>query len=157
MKKIIGIILFILPITFIFFSDKIFIGNKSLNNVFLMIASILVVGTVYFILEAIFKKNPNFLGKGIWKNPFNLIIIGTFLLFALSMTFLLLFNTYDLSKHPNLNRSVTFLLAYPTVFVLEVMVIGFYKILLPKNSGKDLLVKSSYTILLILLALLLFN
>lgn len=157
MKKMIGIILFILPVAFVMLSDKIVTENKFLNSAYLMIAAIIIVGTVYFIMETIFNNKPEFLSRGIWKNPFNLIVLGTFLLIALAMGFLLLFNTYDLSTNPSLNRSITFLLVYPTVFVLEIIAIGFYKLLLPQNSGKNLALKSSYTILLILLALVLFN
>lgn len=139
------IILTLCAILFIALSDIININNNGLHSMFLVIASFIIVMTIFIILKMIIQKYPLFLENGIWSNPFNTLFIGTFALFTLGIVFMFIHNSIEL--RPLFTRALTFMMAYPILFVLILMIDAFYKRIFAGNRVKRLFI-SSMTIVL---------
>lgn len=92
---------------------------------FFIVATFIVTMTIYVILSMIIEKYPSFMEKGVWKNPFNTLIIGTFILFVFVTSVFLGSNYINLNSV--MSKAITFAMGYPVVFVLIIMIDSFYK------------------------------
>ncbi|GAA0425422.1 MAG: hypothetical protein ACQEWU_10480 [Bacillota bacterium] len=124
-RLIILIVLAFLPILFLTIDYKLDVENNYINSLFFVIATLIVTMTIYVILSLIIKKYPSLFEKGIWNNPFHTLMIGTLILFVFILVAVLSVNNLDFS--PTMNKGLTFIMAYPVVFVLILMIDSFYK------------------------------
>lgn len=134
------IVLTLSVILFIFLDAKIDVDSQSINGIFFIIASLIVIITIYITLKIIIQKYPRFLEMGIWENPLNHLIIGTFVLFIFVLVFILSSNNLQLT--PIMNKAMTLIMAYPVSFVLILMVDAFYKRVFNVDRGKRLFISS---------------
>ena len=152
---LISITLFILPILYVLLSEIIIVHNDSFTQIFLLLAVAIVVGTVYVLQLWIIKRSSTFMIKGLFGNNPLIIVVGTFILIFLIVTITLLFN--NLFVDPFLQRLLTFLFAYPVMFIFIMIIGAFYKNIL-SGTRENILIISSFTVfiglaILILLAL----
>lgn len=146
------LILIFIPLLFIVLSSWVDFNSKFVQTFSFLLMTFIVIITVYRMILYIFNRYPNFLETGLWKNKFATFIIGASLLLAMISLFIVLFN--NLTLHPLLNRGLTIVLAYPTVFVLILLIYSFIKNFF-SGTKESLLFVSSSSILIILILLIL--
>lgn len=141
-------------VLFVGLDEQVNVDNPSFQSMFFIIATFIVIMTIYIILRMIIYKYPDFLQKGIWENPIHTLFIGTFALVVVLIAFMLIAN--NLEWNPMVNKAMTFLMAYPVAFILIVMVDAFLSRIYQADRDKRLFI-SSMSIVLGLAVMIIFS
>lgn len=150
---LITLILIFIPLLFVILSSWVNASNRLVQTIAFLFITTIVIITIYRITLFIFNKYPKFLETGIFKNKFITFIIGASLLTIMIGVYVVIFNSIPM-QHPLINRGITILIAYPTVFILILLVYSFIKNFF-LGTKESLLFVSSSSILAILIILIL--
>lgn len=138
---LVTLILIFLPLLFVVLSSFLNISNSFIQTISFLFITAIVIVAIYRVILFIFNKYPHFLETGLWKNKFFTFVVGATLLIVMIGLYIALFN--NLSVQPLISQSLTILLAYPTVFILILLIYSFIKNFYAGTKESLLFVSSS--------------
>lgn len=152
---LITLILIFIPLLFIILPSWINDSNTVVETIAFIFITAIVIITNYRVILFIFNRYPMFLETGIFKNKLITFIIGAILLSTMIGVYIVIFNSIPIQE-PLINRGITLLLAYPTLFVLILLIYSFIKNVF-SGEKESLLFVSSFSILAVLIIMILLS